>query len=362
MAESPIDVVEPISGTGPGSDSDSSAPVITDDTGGSKNFDIQAIFQSFGYTPTQAEIDALAPSFEVRKNTLQTGESAVANYVQAHQAIGQAQSLIQGNLTAETTGAANAEAAGTADQAAGTASFNQAQQTLQSAPKLFGSLTPDQVSQYLAPLQSQFNYGLGQVTGNAASRGLAGSSLEAQAMAQAQAQYQQSVLSQGLSVGQQQQQALAQSQQALGTQQFSAAGQQYGLAPQYLGLANQSAGTNATVAGSIAGLPGQAVAQALAQQATLAQMNKTTPSFGQQLLGSLQNAGVQDITNLGQNLVGSIIPQTQPGNTSMNSLGSLTSLLGGSGGGTGLSPTGAPLTGGAAGGGSDATAGLMALA
>jgi hypothetical protein len=245
---------------------DQSTGSITDPTGGAPNFDIQAIFESMGYTPSQSEIDALAPAFEGRTNVGQTGTSAVASYVQAHQQIAGAQSLIQGNLTAE-TGAASAATA------AGNASYDAAQATLEAAPKLFGSMTPDQVSSYLAPLQNQFNYGLGQVTGQAASRGLAGSSLEAQAMAQAQTQYQQNIVNQGLSIGQQQQQLLASQQAGRGAQQL-------GLAPQFLGLANQSAGQNYGAATDIANLPGQSVSQSLAQQALLKQMSQSTGGGG----------------------------------------------------------------------------------
>jgi hypothetical protein len=243
---------------------DQSTGSITDPTGGAPNFDIQAIFESMGYTPSQSEIDALAPAFEGRTNVGQTGTSAVASYVQAHQQIAGAQSLIQGNLTAE-TGAASAATA------AGNASYDAAQATLEAAPKLFGSMTPDQISNYLAPLQNQFNYGLGQVTGQAASRGLAGSSLEAQAMAQAQTQYQQNIVNQGLSIGQQQQQLLASQQQARGAQQL-------GLAPQFLGLANQSAGQNYGASQDMAQMPGWAVSQSLAQQALLKQLNVPPPS------------------------------------------------------------------------------------
>jgi hypothetical protein len=338
---------------------------ITDPTGGAPNFDIEAVFQSFGMEPTQAQIDALAPAFEGGKNVAQTGDSAVANFVQAYQQINGAQSLIQGQLQGTQAAETAAQGASTADYAAGTASYNQAQQTLEAAPQLFGSMNPSQVSQYLAPLQNQFNYGLGQITGQAAQRGLAGSSLEAQAMAQAQTQYQQSVLSQGLSIGQQQQQLLAQSQQALGSQQFGAGGQQLQAALGYGGQASGLLGQNMNAATTLAGLPGGAVAQSLAQQALLQQMNPQTQSFGQKILGGLENVGVQGITNLGTNLLNGLIPQTQAGNTSgIGSLSNLTSLLGGGlPQGGAISPTGASLTGSAGGmGPASATAGLDALA
>lgn len=259
---------------------------VTDPTGGVKNFDIQAVFESFGYTPTQAEIDALAPAFEGRTNVGQTGDSAVAQYVMAHQQEMGAQSLIQGQLQGTQAAETAAQGASTADYASGAASYNQAQQTLESAPQLFGSMNPSQVSQYLAPLQNQFNYGLGQVTGQAASRGLAGSSLEAQAMAQAQQQFQQNVLSQGLSIGQQQQQLLAQSQEALGAQQFGAGATQGKLGLGYGSQASQLLGQNTGIAGNLANLPSQSVAQGLSQEALIQQMNPQTPSPWGGLLGT----------------------------------------------------------------------------
>ncbi len=240
-------------------------------------------FKSYGYDATPEEIAALVPASE-GKGGYEAGQAAVANYVLAHQQISGAKSLIEGQLKAEQAAGTAAQSMGASDQAAGTSSYQQAQQTLQEAPKLFGSLTPDQIGTYLAPLQNQFNYGLGQVQGTAAQRGLAGSSLEAQAMAQAQTQFQQNVLSQGLSIGQQQQQLLASQQAALGAQQFGASGQQYGLAGQYAGLANQSAGQNFSAAEDLAQLSGQSANQAIAQNATLQALN---PSGGN---GGWQNA------------------------------------------------------------------------
>ena len=62
--------------------------------------------------------------------------------------------------------------------------YGQLQDLQSSAPKLFGELTPDQINQYLAPLQTAFKQSVSQVQGVLASRGLGASSTEANALAQ----------------------------------------------------------------------------------------------------------------------------------------------------------------------------------
>jgi len=80
-----------------------------------------------------------------------------------------------------------------------------------SAPQLFGSLTPDQIQSYLAPLATSFKSSLAEVQGSLASRGLGASSTEANALAQTNQQFQENVLSTGLQVGMTQQQNKAKS-------------------------------------------------------------------------------------------------------------------------------------------------------
>ncbi len=87
-----------------------------------------------------------------------------------------------------------------------------------SAPQLFGNLTPDQITDYLKPLQSQFDTTRQLVEGQAAARGNTGSSLEATALAQTDKQFKEGVVSQGLMIGQQQQQNQAQVLQQLYSQ------------------------------------------------------------------------------------------------------------------------------------------------
>lgn len=331
---------------------------ITDPTGGVPNFNIYDVFESFGYTPTQAEINALAPAFEGRTNIGETGLSAVSNYVIAHQQVAGAQSQIQGQLTGAEASLAQAQALGVTGQ-----------QTLQSAadlykqaPQLFGGLSPDQVSQYLAPLQTQFNQSLGQVQGAAASRGLSGSSVEATAMSQAQMQYQQQVLQQALQLGLQQQQNQAGALTNLGNSQIGLSGQNTGT---YSSLINSLLGQNSNASAVLGGLGSQSANAAISQQAAIQALNPSAGSgLGADLglgLGAVggvvggiyggplgASAGFSAGDALGQGIGGAINPNQNPssanqlGQNSVNS-GLLAYLLGkqggggSSGGGTGTS-------------------------
>jgi hypothetical protein len=339
---------------------------ITDPTGGAPNFNIEDVFKSFGYTPSQAEIDALAPAFEGRTNVYQTGASAVAEYVQAHQALGAAQSLIQGNLLDEQTAAKNADTLGGVLEQGGQAAYQAAADVYTKAPQLFGALTADQITAYLKPAQDAFNKAQGATEGAQAARGLSGSSVEAQALDQNLVQFMSQTLSTGLGIGMTQQQNQASALQAKGGAMMSAGEQQFGLGVQDRSLATTSAGQNYGASRDIAGLAGSAVNQSIAQQAAIKALNPQEQSFGGKLASGFENIATQDILNLGQNLIGSIPglgPMTQPGygaaSNPTNELGSqnplnmVMSLL--------RSPTGATAGAGAGGAGAiDFTGGLGA--
>lgn len=79
--------------------------------------------------------------------------------------------------------------------------YTQLNDVVTSAPKLFGSLTPDQIQQYLAPLKTSFDAALATTQGALAGRGLGGSSTEANAAYQTEKQFQEQVLQTGLDVG-----------------------------------------------------------------------------------------------------------------------------------------------------------------
>lgn len=105
----------------------------------------------------------------------------------------------------------------------------QLQDLLSSAPKLFGEFTPDQVSQYLAPLQQEFQKAQAVTEGAYGRRGIAGSSTEAQALQIGNSDFQKNVLQQGLSIGVDSQQKKAAAMQARIAQLQGASGQAFGL-------------------------------------------------------------------------------------------------------------------------------------
>lgn len=271
---------------------------ITDPTGGAPNFNIEDVFKSFGYTPTQAEINALAPAFQVGTNTGTTGTSAVANYVIAHQQLAGAQSQIQGNLLSEQQAANANETLSNILEQHGEDAYKSASDIFTKAPQLFGSLTSDQVNTYLAPLKTQFDYATGATEGASNARGLAGSSINAAAQATGANQFKQSVLQAGLSVGQTQQQQQAALLQSLGQSLFGASASAKTAGVNYSSLANTSAGQNATLAGDISGLSGSAVNQALIQNSALRALNPKTQSFGDRLLNGVENSLISDVNSV----------------------------------------------------------------
>src|SRR5271165_2812982 len=109
---------------------------ITDPTGGAPNFNLLDVFQEFGYQPTQAEIDALAPSFEGTYGGGGIGSNAIAQYVnyqnqikafQANDPLTGLQTRMNGIIDQNTKSVAALQ--------------TQLQGVLTSAPQLFGSLT-----------------------------------------------------------------------------------------------------------------------------------------------------------------------------------------------------------------------------
>jgi hypothetical protein len=155
----------------------------------------------------------------------------------------------------------------------GQAAYDQAAKIFTESPQLFGSLTPDQISQYLAPTQTAFNQAQAQTQTGEAAKGLGGSSIEGQAIGQQLSLFRQNVLSQGLQVGLTQQQQEAAALEASGSQQYAAGQQQYGLGAQYAGLASGSATQNTAIADQIASLPSQIQNQAYGQAAAAKALN-----------------------------------------------------------------------------------------
>lgn len=187
---------------------------------------ITEYFKHYGYTPDPGVIAALVTSIGADNQ-----EGVVAGEVGAFMnAVNQlnkaaANDPLQGILAQE-----NAAIGSTGSQADMYA--QEVQDVYKQAPKLFGSLTPDQIDQYLAPARSAFDYAEGKVQTDAAARGNTGSSLEANAMAGTDKQFKEGVLQQGLNVGMQEQQNLAQVIQNLYNQKLQQQSLLYGLQQQ----------------------------------------------------------------------------------------------------------------------------------
>lgn len=246
---------------------------------------VQQSFADFGYTPTDLEVDSLVPAIgSDQQEGIIRGE--IGNYLTALTQLKGAQGVVQGLTRTAQDSVTEAKKLGGQYSTSAEAGYKQAQDVLSQAPQLFGALTPDQISSYLAPLQRQFDYGLGGVQTAAGARGLVGSSLEAQAMAQAQKQFQEDVLNQGLQLGLSSQVNRANLLQSLGSQRFGLAQQQYGLAPQYLNLGLLGSSQNIGLAEDLAQLPAQIQSNAVAQMALRNQLDAQNSSKFGSFLGT----------------------------------------------------------------------------
>jgi len=243
---------------------------ITDPTGGAPNFNILDVFQEFGYQPTQAEIAALAPSFEGKYGGGGIGTNAVAQYVNYQNQIKQF------NANDPLTGIQNQmKDLITQNQSSVQGLSTQLQNTLKSAPELFGSLTPDQISDYLKPLQTSFTQQMSQVQGALAARGLGASSTEANALAQTNQQFQDTVLQTGLNIGLTSQKNQADALQAQINSLFGQTGQAMSIEGQ---AAGQQSGQLLGQSGLIASLPSFLNAQS-AEEEQIATANANKGGF-----------------------------------------------------------------------------------
>jgi hypothetical protein len=165
---------------------------------GASDIDINDIFKSFGYQPTDAEARSLAGAFGGANNaaTKSAGVSAIAQYVNYQNQIKEFEA--KDPLTALQTRMNNI-----VDQNMKSVQglSDQLQSTLKAAPQLFGSLTPDQIQTYLAPMKTAFDQQVASVQSTMASRGLGAGSTEANALAQTGQQFNETVLSTGLNIG-----------------------------------------------------------------------------------------------------------------------------------------------------------------
>ena len=276
---------------------------ITDPTGGAPNFNLLDVFQEFGYQPTQAEISALAPSFEGAYGGGSIGTNAVAQYVNYQN------QLKQFNANDPLTGIQNQmKDLITQNQASVTNLSTQLQNTLKSAPELFGSLTPDQISTYLQPLQTSFNAQVAAVQSAMQAQGTPASSAEATALATASQQFQQTVLSTGLNIGLTSQQNQANALQAQINNLFGQTGQAISA---QTGAAEQQSQQNLGQSQLLASLPSFLNANSAIQEqaATAAQKGKGFQGTFNQVTGDIAS-GANALENL------AMIPsqfQTAPG-------------------------------------------------
>lgn len=245
------------------------------------NFDIASAFRDYGYEPSQEEIDALAPTFGGRINPGERGRAAVADYVrtmkmeQERQANDPLKKFIEGQEPK--IGEYEKQAQDV---------IGQLKKIISGAPQLFGSMTEDQVDQYLAPLQRATAESSARIEGAFARRGLLGSTPESQALAEQERQFRENTLSAGLTVGQQQQQLQAQTMQNILAQLYGQAGQIRGLVGQGTG---QLSSQDLQQLQFLAGLPllQRGIA---AQERALADANQKKTDWGS--IGSLAGMGL----------------------------------------------------------------------
>ena len=185
---------------------------------------VEGYLKQYGIVnPTDAEIAMFTGLDTVEGGAAGAAMAAYANSVQAEQTR-QANDPLAAYQTLEQQYASDSIA-----QAGNL--YTQLQDLQSQAPKLFGEFTPDQINEYLKPLQTAFTSSVSQVQGVLASRGLGASSTEANALAQTNQQFQENVLQTGLNIGLTSQQNKAQSMQqqiqnlfGLGTQANAQAG------------------------------------------------------------------------------------------------------------------------------------------
>lgn len=160
-------------------------------------------FFSFGYYPTQAEVSSFIGSDSDIGARVPEGlannltQSFIAQYVMNVQADQQRQATDPlAAYQTQVNDIANQQ------QLQSTNLYSQAQQVFSSAPQLFGNLTQDQITEYLAPLQTAFTTAQSQTQAQLAARGLTGSNIEANALETGNTNFNNQVLQTGIAVGQ----------------------------------------------------------------------------------------------------------------------------------------------------------------
>ena len=249
---------------------------------------IEQAFKDFGYTPSQSELDifdqiqrAAGPKDFGRTYSPGAARSAVGAYVEAYKQIEKRKANDPLNPYVAQEKERGDQMTQMSQQA-----YDQLTQLYKQAPQLFGSMNEQQIGQYLAPLQDQFNRSLAQVEGAYGRRGLVGSNIEASAMGEQGRLFNQNVLSQGLQVGQQQQQNLGAAYQNRSSAMLQGAENAYGNQGKALSQLSQ---ISADEARYLASLPSYLQNQALNQLMMSKELNpkKQKSGFGSALGGLL---------------------------------------------------------------------------
>lgn len=242
---------------------------------------IKGIFESFGYTPTEAEIASFGQSAWSGKGGHDRAVSAVGSYINSLEAEEKrkAEDPLAKQL-AEDQKLSASQRGESADLA------QKAIDVYKAAPQLFGGLQPDQIQQYLAPAREQFRGGMADTEGAFGRRGLAGSNIEANAMAEQARLYQQNVLAQALQLGLQQQSNLSNAYANRSGQLLGAA---EGASGRELSAGTTMSGQAAESSQFMASLPLYLRQMAMQEQAMRDAQSKSTP-WG--AIGSIAGMGL----------------------------------------------------------------------
>lgn len=164
---------------------------------------ITSAFGAFGYTPSETEIEQLIPIVNTRSGGAERGRAAVANYVQTvrNQQERKKNDPLNQVIADERGFFTDSERQAQEYQDKSQAEQKRLESTIREAPQLFGSLTPEQIDQYLKPTSRAAEESSARLEGAAARRGIAGSSTELQTLADNERKYREDVLSQALQLG-----------------------------------------------------------------------------------------------------------------------------------------------------------------
>lgn len=188
----------------------------------SPDINISEIARGFGLNLTESEAQSLQGAFASSNDAASkaAGVSAIANYVNTKTAQMKAEADNPLKKFMEDEKVRRSDFETKANDL-----YSKLQDTISAAPKLFGNLSPEQIDQYIAPITRAAREGSANLEGDFARRNIAGSSIEAGALSDANRKYKENVLNTGLNLGLNTQQAQASAIQQRINQLFGASGQ-----------------------------------------------------------------------------------------------------------------------------------------